>query len=447
MTQIDFPAKLRFLFEPARYKVAHGGRGGAKSWGFARALLLMGYKKPLRAICVREYQNSIQESVHYLLKDQIDALGLSDFYQVLESEIRGANGTMFVFAGVKNNPSKIKSAEGFDVCWVEEAEKVSEESWRVLIPTFRREGSEIWVSFNPHLQTDATYQRFVVNPPPGAVVVEINWRDNPWFPEVLEKERQHLEKTDPELYLHVWEGHCLPVGNNQLIGMEEAYRATKRVYRSEEYDFAPKIIGVDVARYGGDRSVVFPRQGLVAFRPKVFTSIDNMSLAGVVAQSYDKWNADAIMIDAGRGEGVIDRLLQMGYSPIPVNFGGNPLNRKYANKRSEILDLAAQWIKERGAIPDMADLITDLSAPTYEYSNNDGKFEVESSKKMKARGCKSIDLFAGLAITFAFPVTPKPKFPFSTRSNPRGEYDPIARADELMQRNNNRNDYNPFERG
>jgi phage terminase large subunit len=204
----EFPSAFRPLREPARYKIFHGGRGAAKSWAFARALLIEGSRRPLRIICAREFQNSIDESVHQLLSDQIFELGLTAFYDVKATEIIGLNGTSFAFYGLRRNINSLKSFEGADIIWVEEATDVSKRSWEVLIPTIRKEGSEIWVSFNPELDTDETYKRFVTNPPPGAVVVEVNWRDNPWFPAVLEQERLTLQARDPDGYLTIWEGKC-----------------------------------------------------------------------------------------------------------------------------------------------------------------------------------------------------------------------------------------------
>lgn len=202
----EFPDKLQFLFKPSRYKVAYGGRGGAKSWGFARALIIMAAQRPLRILCTREIQNSLQESVHRLLSNQIDALGLSDRFQVIQTVIRGSNGSEFIFEGLRHNSNKIKSMEGVDICWVEEAEKVSDESWSVLIPTIRKPGSEIWISFNPTIPQAPTWQRFVANPPPSAQVAKIGWRDNPWFPAELKAEMEHLKETNYEEYLHIWEG-------------------------------------------------------------------------------------------------------------------------------------------------------------------------------------------------------------------------------------------------
>ena len=151
-TKAQFPQKLEFLSKPYRYKVAYGGRGSGKSWGFARELLIQGATKKLRVLCAREIQRSIKQSVHQLLSDQIQQLNLGSFYQVLESEIRGINGTQFNFTGLANNTvESIKSFEGVDIVWVEEAQTVSKRSWDILIPTIRKPKSEIWVSFNPDL--------------------------------------------------------------------------------------------------------------------------------------------------------------------------------------------------------------------------------------------------------------------------------------------------------
>jgi phage terminase large subunit len=163
----EFPEKLQGLFQPARYKVYYGGRGSAKSWSVARALLIIGAGRTLRIVCAREIQKSIAQSVHQLLKDQIAALGLTDFYRVTDTAIIGLNGTEFTFVGLKHNIQSVKSLEGADICWVEEAQTVSKSSWATLIPTIRKPESEIWITFNPDLNTDDTYVRFVKNPPAG----------------------------------------------------------------------------------------------------------------------------------------------------------------------------------------------------------------------------------------------------------------------------------------
>lgn len=196
------------LFQPSRYKILYGGRGGAKSWGVARALLIQGAERPLRIMCAREFQNSMKDSVHRLLSDQITDLGMEDFYEVQQTVIRGKNGTEFSFVGLRHNVAGIKSFEGVDKSWIEEAQTVSKASWDVLIPTIRKEGSEIIITFNPELAEDETYKRFVLNPPPGAIVRKISYQDNPWLPATLLAEAEHLKQTDPDSYNTVWLGNC-----------------------------------------------------------------------------------------------------------------------------------------------------------------------------------------------------------------------------------------------
>jgi len=220
ISKAQFPIKLEGLFKPSRYKVLQGGRGGAKSWGIARALLIKGAKEPMRILCAREFMTSMRDSVHKLLCDQIQALGLIGFYEITQASIRGQNGTEFAFVGLKNNVANVKSYEGVDVCWVEEAQTVSRLSWNVLIPTIRKEKSEIWVSFNPELETDETYQRFVAQPPADCISIKINWSDNPWFPEVLRLEKDSLKARDLEAYNQVWEGLCRKSVDGAIFGKE-----------------------------------------------------------------------------------------------------------------------------------------------------------------------------------------------------------------------------------
>jgi phage terminase large subunit len=220
VSKVDFPIKLQMLFEPCRYKVLYGGRGGAKSWGVARALLVIGVKKQTRVLCAREFQNSIGQSVHKLLSDQIIALKLESFYEITQNSIRGKNGTEFAFVGLKNNVTNIKSFEGVDLCWVEEAQSVSKTSWNILIPTIRKEQSEIWITFNPELESDETFQRFVVSPPENCKVEKINWSDNPWFPDTLRLEKDALFSRDQEAYNTVWEGLCRQTVDGAIFAKE-----------------------------------------------------------------------------------------------------------------------------------------------------------------------------------------------------------------------------------
>ncbi len=213
---IEFPAKLRELFRPHPYKVLYGGRDGVKSWSVAQALLLIGANPGMiwpgrtdgpRILCGRETMDSIRESVHQLLTDQIVRLGLESFYTPLQSEIRGKNGAEFVFAGLrKQTVSSIKSYEAIDICWIEEASVVSRRSLSILLPTIRKPGSEIWFTLNPDLETDAVYQDFVVNPPKGAWTCRTSYRDNLWLSPESHEKIETLRERDPDLFHHVYDG-------------------------------------------------------------------------------------------------------------------------------------------------------------------------------------------------------------------------------------------------
>lgn len=205
---LRLPVKMvPFVNVAKRHKVAHGGRGGAKSQSIARILIAKGVSRPTRWLCCREVQKSIKQSSHRLLCDVIDEFKLRDFYTPTETAIKGANGTEFLFTGLQEHTvDSIKSYEGCDGAWIEEAHAVSERSAETLIPTIRKAGSELWWSYNPTNSDDYVHKRFVLRGDPNALVIEINWRDNPWFPPELELERIELQRINDDLYQHVWEG-------------------------------------------------------------------------------------------------------------------------------------------------------------------------------------------------------------------------------------------------
>ncbi len=199
---------LPFATERRRHKVARGGRGSGKSWSIAQLLVVKAYAEPIRWLCCREVQKSIKESSKRLLEDQIVALGLSGSFEVLRDSIRGGNGSEFAFAGLRDHTAdSLKSYEGFDGAWIAEAHSVSERSATVLIPTIRKPGSELWWDYNPDQEDDFVHQ-LAARPDEDTLVVTMNWRDNPWFPVELEKERRKLQAINQDLYRHVWEGEC-----------------------------------------------------------------------------------------------------------------------------------------------------------------------------------------------------------------------------------------------
>jgi phage terminase large subunit len=250
----------------------------------ARALLLQASNKPLRILCAREVQRSIKQSVHTLLNDQIQALGLGPLYEVLETEIRSRSGSSFSFTGLATNTvESIKSFEGCDVVWIEEAQTVSKKSWDILIPTIRKPDSEIWVSFNPNIDTDDTYQRFVVEPPENAKVVKVNYTDNPWFPEVLETERLHSLKTNPD-YANIWEGDCKAavdgaIYSNEIREAQEGNRIT-----TVPYDPMMKVHVVMDLGWNDSMSVILCQKGISDLRIIGYIEDDHRTLDSYSAQ-------------------------------------------------------------------------------------------------------------------------------------------------------------------
>jgi phage terminase large subunit len=215
---IDIPdILLPFIESTDRFNVLYGGRGGAKSWTVAQILLIRASEKKLLILCTREVQNTIRDSVHKLLADTIDRLGLTPYYWIGKDTIIGKNGSKFIFRGLRHNISEIKSTEGVDICWTEEAQNVSRDSWDVLIPTIRKENSQFFICFNPDDPEAPVYQDFVINGMHGSRVVKINWDQNAMFPDVLKKQLEWDKKYNYEKYLHVWEGNVKSISDSCIF--------------------------------------------------------------------------------------------------------------------------------------------------------------------------------------------------------------------------------------
>ncbi|MCA0846111.1 PBSX family phage terminase large subunit [Salipiger thiooxidans] len=206
--EVLFPRYFRDYFAPARYKGLYGGRGSGKSHCFAGLAVLRCAERPsFRLVCVREVQRSIADSVKMLIEDKINSFGLAEFFKITEAEITGLNGSRIIFRGMQNHTAaSIKSLEGFDAAWIEEAQTISRKSLELLTPTIRKEGSEIWASWNPENPDDPIDEELRKHPPDGAIVKLVNWDDNPWFPEELRSDMERDKKRDPDKYAHVWEG-------------------------------------------------------------------------------------------------------------------------------------------------------------------------------------------------------------------------------------------------
>lgn len=233
-------------YKKARYKVYWGGRGAAKSQGIAEALIRLTAASAMRVLCCREFQNSIKDSSHKLLKDTIERLGLTSWFTVTADSIKSRVGAEFMFKGLHLNENGIRSTEGIDIVWVEEAHSVSASSWRVLLPTIRKPGSEVWLSFNMVEETDATYKMFVEHPRPDSIIHLINYDQNPFFPDVLRAEMEHDKATDFALYEHIWLGKPRKRSNaiilNDKYVVEEfdadLWKQAERLHYGADWGFA-----------------------------------------------------------------------------------------------------------------------------------------------------------------------------------------------------------------
>lgn len=323
--ELQLPAKLADIWAPRRYKVMHGGRGGGKSWAVAAVLLTMAAQRPLRILCAREVQKSMRDSVHRLLKDTIVRLGVESFFEVLDTEIRGANGSLFLFSGLQSHTvDSIKSFEGVDIVWVEEAHGVSKKSWDVLIPTIRKEGSEIWLTLNPDMDTDDTYARFIETPSDDTWCVSVNWHDNPWFPQVLDDERRKAKRTLlPEDYEHIWEGKPKRVAAGAIYRYEiEGLFQDQRV-RDVPYDPLLPVHTVWDLGWNDSMTIIMVQRGPMDVRLLDYIEDSNRTLDWYVEQLTKRpyrWGTDFIPHD-GRtrnfqtGKSTEEALLAMGRHP------------------------------------------------------------------------------------------------------------------------------------
>lgn len=298
-----------------RERCYYGGRGSAKSWQIARALLVHGVNRRLRILCAREYQTSMKDSVLRILTDQIANLGLGNFYYSTGSSIIGENGTEFLFKGLRRDISQIKSTEGIDIAWLEEAESVSAASWRVLIPTIRKPGSEIWTTFNPALPTDATYQRLVVKSPPRSIVRRVSFRDNPWLPEVLNEEQATLFLNDPEAWAHVWDGEPWSRSDAQVLNG----KWTTQDFTPDE-SFGEPLYGADWG-FANDPTIIvrlyIKDKRLWIYRAQGKPQLDNNATAALFREHLDD-ERRVIRADSARPE-TINEMRLRGLNVDPVD--------------------------------------------------------------------------------------------------------------------------------
>lgn len=274
-------AMMRPLFESHRVKCLYGGRGSGKSWDVAEALIEIAVRSEVRILCLRRVQKSIAASSHQLLCDTIRRLGYESEFNITKNAITSKEGAEFLFMGLQSNLDSVKSIEGVDICWVEEAHSISAAAWEILLPTIRRMASEVWVTFNPDYAWDDTYVRFVLNAEDDWFVLQVNWSDNEHFTPELEKERQTCLKYYPDRYDNIWEG--VPI--SETPGAVVSRGNLERLFVSPDSDLAKacrtgfKVAVLDVADEGDDDSVLTVWDGHFCARVDRLQARDPVQLA------------------------------------------------------------------------------------------------------------------------------------------------------------------------
>lgn len=450
-----------------------GGRGGLKSWGCAQALELKGHIDPLRVLCTRELQTSIKESVHKLLSDTVERIGMGYFYEVLNTSITGNNGTSFLFEGLKNNTSKVRSLEGIDICWCEEAEAITEDSWDILEPTIRKPGSEIWVTFNPDDEMGATYQKFVT-PYLDAInehgfyedddiyVRKIGWEDADaygWFPDELRKQKDKLYRERPKQAAHVWGGEPNTDYTDSVIQPEWVDAAIDAHIKLGFEPRGVKSLGFDPADEGNDAKAFARAHGCYVEDVQQWTDGDvGDATQRIWDECYEQRITDLVYDNIGIGAAVKTKLKTLtGNESLNIRgFSSSGevdyAEQKYLDDRRNadvFRNIRAQYwwylrdrfedtynAVERGIYSDPEKLISlngkmpllkQLKAELTRVQRNrsrqtSGLIQIESKQDMKARALKSPNLADALVYTFAYkPVAPTKGLPldYSARDGKR----------------------------
>ena len=405
--KVELPKAFQeLLTAKARYKLFYGGRAGGKSFAFADALLTLATSRPLLIACVREVQNSIKDSVYKLIADRIAYYRLNEYRLYDDRIVNLNNKSKFIFKGImEHNAQNIKSLEGVDICWCEEAQKISERAWQILDPTIRKPGSEIWLSMNREEEADPVWKALALHPDGDTIIRKVNYYDNPYCPDNMRKLAAKARAENFGEYLHVWEGEPRLLADNHLIGREEIYRALQAKPETDA-GLAPLIIGVDVARFGDDKTALCFRQGRQVTKLQAYQKLDVVQVAHLVAGTIAAENPARVCIDVGGlGAGVYDILAADGFTEyvIPVNFGGRADNpERYANRRAEMWARAAAWLTSPlpVSLPDVPGLAEDLSAPLKMFDSL-GRLQLEAKPDIKKRLGRSPDLADAFALTFA----------------------------------------------
>lgn len=394
-----------------RYKVSYGGRGGGKTSTYARVLAVICTQQALKVMCCRQFQNTMDDSVRPAIEAAIIEYGFKDAWQFLDNELKCKNGSVIHFKGIDRNIMSIKGWEGYDICWVEEANTLKREALELLRPTLRKDGSELWFSFNRHDINDPVDKFFLgATPPENAYIVKVNYYDNPFFPHTLEVERQQFKKEQPERYGHIWLGEPDMEQDMMLVSPSAIQRAIDN--QADGFDDSPLVIGADPARLGGDRFALCYRRGRHVLGFEVLPKSNLVDAAGRLGEIILKHNPKRMFIDVGGlGVGVYDILRANGHGHVTsVNFGGKPLdNQKYYNKRSEMYGTTVDWFNDPQGVSIKGEskfsyaFMSDMSMITRGYTPA-GALKLPPKEELFKKGFKSPDIADAFALTFAEPV-------------------------------------------
>lgn len=390
-----------------RYKLYYGGRAGGKSYGFADALLVLARQGKLLIACVREVQNSIKDSVYKLLKDRAEYWGFED-YRFYEDRIENIlTGSRFIFKGLQdNNAQNIKSLEGVDICWIEEGQSISKKSWEILDPTIRKPGAQIWISMNRELENDPIWVALARNPHEDVYIQKVNYTDNLYCPPEMKKIAERMKAENYEQWLHVWAGEPVQEGDTKLIGYPEVYRALETKIENSATVDLPLIIGVDIARFGNDKTAVARRVGRKAYKIQTYAKLDVVQVANMIVGIIHDEHPAIVNIDVGGlGGGVYDILWHQGYGSVVqgVNFGERAQeSERYCNRRSEMWARLKDWLTAElpVSLVDCEGLSEDLTAPNKNFDSL-GRLVLEPKDDIKKRLGRSTDVGDALALTFA----------------------------------------------
>lgn len=425
------------IIRKARYKVLYGGRGSGKSYFLAELAVEVSRRIGTVILCAREFQGSLDDSVYQLLIETIERLGYADEFDILKSTItHKGTGAKFVFYGIKNNVTKIKSIQGVGVCWVEEAEAVTKNSWDVLIPSIRGDkNAEIWISFNPKNILDDTYQRFIVHPPKDSIVLKANYDINPHFADTpLLADMLECKERDEDLYRHIWLGE--PVADSELAIIKPSW-IEAAIDAHEKLGFSAtgrRILGFDVADEGDDANATILRHGSVVTDMQQWRGQDVIYSADKVYLYAQEQNIDRIVYDnIGVGAGVKAQFRRKNgkVQTLGFNAGGAVYkpDAKYTDdkkNRDMFANIKAQawWmVRDRfyktwravhhgdsypedqlislsSSLHELEYLTAELSRPQVDYDQN-GRVKAESKKDMKKRGIPSPNRADALVMAFA----------------------------------------------